>query len=129
MNETIASTIAGNSNYSSASGYDARMVHVLATIELHPGVRTRFLGEFQQIVPEVRAEDGCVEYGAAVDVATGLSAQPPVRDHVVVVVEKWRDVAALEAHLVAPHMTAYRARVTDLVVKTTIHVLEPAERS
>ena len=79
--------------------------------KLHSGARTRFLGEFQQIVPTVRAEDGCLEYGAAVDVPTGLAAQLPLRDHVVVVVEKWRDLPALEAHLVAPHMTAYRARV------------------
>lgn len=102
------------------------MVHVVATIELIPGARTRFLGEFQQIVPAVHAEDGCLEYGAAVDVPTGLAAQPPVRDHVVVVVEKWRDLPALQAHLVAPHMTVYRERVRDLVISTTLQVLEPA---
>ncbi len=102
------------------------MVHVVATIELHPGVRVQFLGEFRQIVPAVLAEDGCLEYGAAVDVPTSLAAQGPVRDDVVVVVEKWRDLPALEAHLVAPHMTAYRARVKDLVVKTTLQVLAPA---
>ena len=102
------------------------MVHVVATIELHPGVRMQFLGEFRQIVPAVLAEDGCLEYGAVVDVPTSLAAQGPVRDHVVVVVEKWRDLPALEAHLVAPHMTAYRARVKDLVVKTTLQVLAPA---
>ena len=103
------------------------MVHVVATIELHPGVRAQFLGEFQQIVPAVRAEDGCVEYGAAVDVFTGLVAQLPLRDDAVVVVEKWRDVPALVAHLAAPHMRAYRARVKDLVIKTTLQVLEPVE--
>jgi quinol monooxygenase YgiN len=103
------------------------MVHVLATIELHSGARTQFLGEFQQIVPAVRAEDGCLEYAAAVDVFTGLVAQIPLREHVVVVVEKWRDLPALVAHLAAPHMTAYRGRVRDLVVKTTLQVLEPAE--
>ena len=103
------------------------MVHVVATIELHSGVRTQFLGEFQQIVPTVRAEDGCLEYGAAVDVFTGLVAQIPLRDDVVVVVEKWRDLPALVAHLAAPHMTAYRTRVRDLVIKTTLQVLQPAE--
>lgn len=105
------------------------MVHVLATIELQTGVRTRFLGEFQQIVPTVRAEDGCLEYGATVDVFTGLVAQLPLREDVVVVVEKWRDLPSLVAHLGAPHMTAYRTRVRDLVVKTTLQVLQPAEPS
>jgi len=101
------------------------MVHVLATIELQTGVRTRFLGEFQQIVPTVRAEDGCLEYGATVDVFTGLVAQLPLRDHGVVVVEKWRDLPALVAHLAAPHMATYRERVKDYVVGVTLQVLEP----
>ena len=103
------------------------MVHVVATIELHSGARTQFLWEFQQIVPTVRAEDGCLEYGAAVDVFTGLVAQIPLRDDVVVVVEKWRDLPALVTHLAAPHMAAYRTRVRDLVTKTTLQVLEPVE--
>ena len=103
------------------------MLHVVATIRLQPGVRERFLREFLSIVPEVRAEDGCVEYGAAVDEPTDLTAQPPMRDDVVVVVEKWRDLAALRAHLVAPHMTAYRVRVQDLVTTVELQVLAPVE--
>jgi quinol monooxygenase YgiN len=101
------------------------MVHVIATIECRPGTRNTFLAEFQQVVPLVRAEDGCLEYGAAVDVPSGLEAQPPVRADAFVVVEKWRDLPALEAHLAAPHMGAYRARVADLLTRTTLHVLTP----
>ena len=102
------------------------MLHVVATIELAGGARDRFLAEFSRIVPLVRAEDGCLAYQATVDLATGLAAQPPVRPDLVVVVEQWRDLPALEAHLAAPHMTAYRARVKDLVVQTTLQVLTPA---
>jgi quinol monooxygenase YgiN len=102
------------------------MVHVIATIQLSVGVRNRFLEEFARIVPLVHAEDGCLEYGPTVDVPTGFPAQPPLRDDVVVVVEKWRDLPALEAHLAAPHMTDYRARVKSMVVSTTLHVLAPA---
>lgn len=101
------------------------MVHVLATVEVTEGERDAFLAEFHRIVPTVRAEDGCLEYGAAVDLATGLAAQPPLRRQVVVIVEKWRDLPALEAHLAAAHMAAYRARVRSLVLKTTLHVLAP----
>jgi quinol monooxygenase YgiN len=104
------------------------MLHVVATITLHRGAREAFLVEFLAIVPEVRAEDGCLEYGAAVDLPSGLGAQPPVRDDVVVVVEKWRDLAALRAHLEAPHMTSYRARVKDLVATVELQVLTPVER-
>lgn len=102
------------------------MIHVIATIELNPGTRDRFLAEFRQLVPQVRAENGCLEYGAAVDVASGSPAQIPLRPDVVTVVEKWSDLDALRAHSVAPHMAAYRPRVKEFVVRTTLQVLEPA---
>lgn len=102
------------------------MIHVLATIELAQGRRAEFLKEFGALVPLVRDEDGCLEYGAALDVPTLLPAQPPVRDNVVVVIEKWRDLAALEAHLMAPHMLAYRVRVKEMVLGTALQILEPA---
>jgi quinol monooxygenase YgiN len=102
------------------------MIHVIATIEVQPGRREEFLAEFRKIVPTVRAEEGCLEYGPTVDAATSIAAQPPRRENVVVVVEKWASLAALEKHLVAPHMQDYRARVKALVVKVELRVLEPA---
>jgi quinol monooxygenase YgiN len=74
----------------------------------------------------VHAEHGCLEYGPAVDLQTGLTAQIPLRDDVVVIVEKWENLDALKAHLVAPHMHDYRAQVRELVVATQLQVLEPA---
>ena len=101
------------------------MLHVFATVELAEGTRDAFLREFHRVVPAVRGEEGCIAYGAAIDVPTGLAAQPPLREHAVVVVEQWRDLPALEAHLAAPHRTAYRARVKAFVQTTTLHVLAP----
>ena len=102
------------------------MVIVVATIELETGRRDEFLKEFHQVVPLVREEQGCIEYGPTVDVPTTIPAQPEARDDVVTVVEKWESIEALEAHLVAPHMLEYRKRVKSLVKQTTIQVLEPA---
>ncbi len=102
------------------------MIHVIASIELVEGQRDAFLKEFRALVPQVRAENGCLEYGPAVDVASGIGAQGPPRANVVTVIEKWSDLAALKAHLVAPHMEAYRPRVKHLVRSTTLQVLEPA---
>jgi quinol monooxygenase YgiN len=101
------------------------MIHVIATIELHPGKRERFLPEFSQLVPQVRAERGCIEYGGAIDLTSGLSAQVPIRPDVVIVVEKWSSLEALSAHLAAPHMKAYRERIKAFVVGTTLQVLAP----
>lgn len=100
------------------------MIFVLATIELHPGRREDFLAEFRQIVPLVRQEVGCHLYVPTIDTPTLLPAQLPVRDNVVVVVEKWESTEALAAHLIAPHMVAYRPKVKDMVVKTTLQVLD-----
>ena len=102
------------------------MIHVIATIEVQPGRRQEFLVEFRRIVPLVRAEEGCIEYGPTVDAITGLSNQPPLRENVVVVVEKWASVPALQSHMVAPHMQDYRARVKGLVVQVALQILEPA---
>ena len=102
------------------------MIHVIATIEVVPGQRAAFIEAFRKNVPLVLAEDGCLEYGPAVDLPTGLPPQVPVREQVVTVVEKWRDLPALRAHLVAPHMVAYREVVKDLVRGVTLQVLEPA---
>jgi quinol monooxygenase YgiN len=102
------------------------VIHVIATVQLHPGRREAFLHEFHQLVPHVRAEQGCLEYGPTVDVASGVAVQPAVRGDVVVVVEKWDSLPALLAHLSAPHMQAYRAKVKDLVASVELRVLEPA---
>jgi quinol monooxygenase YgiN len=102
------------------------MIHVIATIETAPGRREDFLTAFHELVPDVRAEQGCVEYGPAVDLATSIADQPAVRDNVVVVIEKWESVEALKKHLEAPHMLRYRRTVKDLVLGVSIRVLEPA---
>ncbi|MFH1265837.1 MAG: antibiotic biosynthesis monooxygenase, partial [Planctomycetota bacterium] len=81
---------------------------------------------FHELVPKVLEEEGCLEYGPMVDVPTSIGAQAPARDHVVTVVEKWENVEALEAHLIAPHMLEYRKAVKPMVVGTSIEILEPA---
>ncbi len=102
------------------------MIIVIATIEIEPGQRDVFLAEFRQIIEPVRQEDGCIEYGPTIDVETSIAAQPDARANVVTVVEKWESIEALEAHLIAPHMLAYRQRVKNLVKGATLQVLEPA---
>jgi quinol monooxygenase YgiN len=105
---------------------ESGMIHVIATIQVRPGRRDDFLTALRRIVPLVRAESGCVEYGPAVDLATPIAAQAPVRDDVVTVVEKWENLNALEAHLAAPHMADYREQVMEIVSGVQIQILEPA---
>ena len=101
------------------------MIHVIAVIEVQPGTREAFLNEFNNIVPEVQREPGCIEYGATIDLKTDIQRQAPLRENVVTIVEKWEDVAALEAHLNAPHMATYREHVKEFVVSGKLHILQP----
>ena len=100
------------------------MIHVIAEIELREGSRDAFLKEFRRIVPIVRDEDGCIEYGPAVDLATDVAAPP--RPNMVTVIEKWSDEAALQAHLKAHHMEEYRKRAGSMIAGVTIRVYMPA---
>ncbi|EAQ76948.1 putative quinol monooxygenase [Blastopirellula marina] len=102
------------------------MIYVIATIELEPGSREQFLAAFHALVPLVHAEQGCLEYGPAIDVATGLGPQLPLRSNVVTVMEKWESIEALKTHLIAPHMDEYRTKVSDIVLGMQLQVVEPA---
>jgi quinol monooxygenase YgiN len=102
------------------------MIHVVATITLQPGTRPAFLDVFRWLTPQVRAETGCIEYQATIDVPTTIAVQEGPRAEVVTVIEKWASVEALYAHGGAPHMTEYRARVKDYVASVKLQVTEPA---
>ena len=100
------------------------MISVIAEIEVVEGKRDAFLDEFRKIVPLVRAEVGCIEYGPTLDAETDITVQIPHRPNVVTVVEKWETVETLKAHLSAPHMVEYRPRVKDMVCGTTLRILQ-----
>ncbi len=102
------------------------MIHVVATITLHPGTRPAVLEVFRWLTPLVRAEAGCIEYGATIDVPTTLAVQDGPRADVITVIEKWASVEALYAHGAEPHMLEYRARVKDFVASLKLQVTEPA---
>jgi quinol monooxygenase YgiN len=56
--------------------------------------------EMLKVLTATRAEDGCIDYAYAEDVADpGL----------IRVFEVWRDQAALDAHFKTPHMAVWRA--------------------
>jgi quinol monooxygenase YgiN len=101
------------------------MIHVLATVEVAPGRREDYLREFRKVIPDVHREKGCIEYGPAVDIPTGLPVEIPLRDNVVVIIEKWESLDDLKAHLAAPHMKVYRAAVKDLIKGMQVQVLKP----
>ncbi|TWT72798.1 putative quinol monooxygenase YgiN [Posidoniimonas polymericola] len=102
------------------------MIHVIATLSLKPGVRDEFLKIFTKLTPVVQAEEGCIEYGAAIDEPTGMDVQQMAGSDAVIVVEKWESVSALEAHLAAPHMEAFRQETAEMSAGVSLLALKPA---
>jgi quinol monooxygenase YgiN len=102
------------------------MIHVIAVITAKPGKREEVLKHFRANVPAVRAEKGCIEYGAAVDAEPALPVQTKWGPDTFLVIEKWESLEALKAHAAAPHMAAYAAKVKDLLAGRVIHILSPA---
>lgn len=102
------------------------MIHVIAAIEVNEGRRADLLAEFQKIVPLVRDEAGCLEYGPAIDAETDIAVQTGPRQNVVTVVEKWESLDSLRAHLEAPHMVEFRSQVKEIVIDISLQILDPA---
>jgi quinol monooxygenase YgiN len=101
------------------------MIHVIAVITAKPGMREQVLSAFRANVPNVRAEPGCIEYGAAIDSEPVLKFQAALGPDTFMVVEKYQDLDALKAHAGSPHMAAYGAKTKDMVASRTIHILSP----
>src|SRR6478752_4137098 len=101
------------------------MIHVIAIITAKPGKRDEVLRHFRANVPAVRAEKGCIEYGAAIDAENALSFQTKYGPDTFLVIEKWESMDALKAHAAAPHMAAYGAKVKDMIASRAVHILSP----
>ena len=102
------------------------MVHVIAVITAKAGQREKILQAFRANVPNVHAEQGCIEYGAAVDADLALPFQTKWGPETFVVIEKWDTLEALNAHAAAPHMKDYGAKTKELIASRVIHIMSPA---
>ena len=102
------------------------MIHVVAVVTAKPGKREEILTHFRANVPAVRAEQGCIEYGAAIDAENALPFQTKWGADSFLVIEKWESMDSLKAHAAAPHMAAYGAKTKALIASRVIHILSPA---
>ena len=99
------------------------MICVIANLETAAGRRDDLLAIFRDLVPQVRAEKGCIEYFPTIDVAASFGTS--VRQNVLTVVEKWESLAALEAHNRMPHMADFRKRAEPLGMRVSLQILQP----
>ena len=100
-------------------------IQVVVVIIAKPGHRADVLQAFNDNVPAVLAEKGCLEYAAYVD-AEGY--RPPIVSagpEAIVILEKWESREDLAAHSRAPHIVTYQAKVKDWIESRTVQVLTP----
>jgi quinol monooxygenase YgiN len=102
------------------------MIHVVAVITAKPGMRDQILEAFRANMPAVHAEQGCIEYGPAIDAESAGGMQSKFGPDTFVVLEKWESLEALRAHAASPHMAAYAAKTRDMIANRVIHILSPA---
>ena len=73
---------------------------IAGTVRVPPENLARFKPHMERMLAASRAEDGCLTYSYAIDVADpGL----------VRVFEAWRDQGAIDAHFQTAHMAEWRA--------------------
>ena len=99
------------------------MITVIASIQVVPDKLLDFIKLFNENIPNVLAEDGCIEDYPTVDIETGLEVQQ-VDPYIVTIIECWESTEALKLHLEAPHMATYRSQTKDLVEQVTLKVLQ-----
>ena len=99
------------------------MINVIAIITAKPGMRAQILEAFKANVPAVLAENGCVEYSAAIDTEGMGGFQAQLGEDSFAVIEKWESKEALMAHAVSDHMKAYGKLTKDMVADRAIHIL------
>jgi quinol monooxygenase YgiN len=99
------------------------MIRVIAIADVHPGKKAEFMEILNGNIPNVRQENGCLEYVAASDVDAGLGNQV-MDENQVMVIEQWESLDALKAHLETPHMQSFREKVSDLVKGVSLRVLQ-----
>jgi quinol monooxygenase YgiN len=76
------------------------MIVITALIDTQPDTVARLKDAVAALEAATRTEAGCIDYAFA----TEINAPNRVR-----VVERWRDVAALKAHLQSPHVATFNA--------------------
>jgi quinol monooxygenase YgiN len=99
------------------------VIHIIAIVTAKPGRRAEALEAVRDVAPLARAETGCIEYSPLVDLD---SSAAKFGTDSFVVVEKWKDKAALARHRTAAHMVAYAAKTQDLIAKRSIYLLGSA---
>ena len=96
------------------------MIHVIAILKAKTGMRDAIIARVQENLPNVLAEEGCIEYRPLIDSSVDGSG---FGSDTLVIVEKWQDERCLKNHAASSHMKEYGEQVKDLLVERDVRIL------
>ncbi len=102
------------------------MVQLIITITTRPGRVADYVAAFRAVAPQVRLEEGCLEYDIYQD-STDPRFDNEVRPDTVVICEKWESIEALQHHTrCSAALDEFRRQITDLKLESRYRLLTHA---
>lgn len=96
------------------------MIYVIARAEILPEKFQDYMAELEKIVPDVRAEEGCIGYEPCADISVDGE------ERFVTIIEMWESEAHWRKHMTTPHMAAFKAAARAWRVGNTVYAVRPA---
>ncbi len=96
------------------------MIYVIARAEVAPDKFQDYMEELRKIVPDVRAEEGCIGYEPCTDVSGDGD------ERFVTIIEMWESEAHWHRHMTTPHMAAFKAAAGAWRVGNTVYAVRPS---
>lgn len=100
------------------------MIQVIATIRAIEDKHDELVAAFKEILPGIRAKTGCIEYGIAIHCKSGFPGQRLFDENELMVIEKWADLRALEAHITEPTYQTWFINVSPLIATAFMDIFE-----
>ena len=93
------------------------MIYVIARAEIAPDKFQDYLEELRKIVPDVRAENGCIGYEPCCDLNGDGSF--------VTIIEMWESEAHWRTHMTTAHMVRFKSVAGAWRVGNTVYAVKP----
>ena len=95
------------------------MIYVIARMELNDNCMDAMQQLLSRTVPQVLAEEGCLQYTPCVDVDEATQAQ------YITIVEAWSSRETHKAHLATAHMAEFREAAKSLRKGSDVKIVAP----
>jgi len=105
------------------------MINLIVTVTTLPGRVDEYVAAFARIAPQVRLEEGCIEYELYRD-SDDPRFDNKVRPDTVIICEKWESIELLQAHSRnSQPLIEFRQAVKDVKLNSTYVLLSPLVRA